>query len=145
MEPSQSTFYGRLKIHPHAKNLVTNMLNENSFTNSWDEEINGQSTFIKAKGTVFYPLGIAFEVIEGPFAGSTYFIHYIPRADNITNVVVAWEFISKSINPTVGDDEKLRSIVLSAFEKVFEEDVAHLKNIYQCILHDTMSNASNHL
>lgn len=117
------------KIHPRAKNLVTNTLNEHSFTNSWDEEINGQSTTIKANGTVFYPLGIAFEVIEGPFAGSTYFTYYIPRADNKTNVVVAGEFISKSIDPTVGDDEKLRSIVLSTFEKVFEEDAAYLKNI----------------
>ena len=59
------------KIHPRAKNLVTNMLNEHSFTNIWDEEINRQSTNIKTKGTVFYPLGIAFEVIEGPFAVST--------------------------------------------------------------------------
>lgn len=117
------------KIHPRAKNLVTSMLNEHSFTNSWDEEINGQSTNIKAKGTVFYPLGIAFEVIEGPFAGSTYFTYYTPRADNKTNVVVAGEFISKSIDPTVGDDEKLRSIVLSTFDKVFEEDAAYLKNI----------------
>lgn len=105
------------------------MLNEHLFTNSWDEEINGQSTSIKAKGTVFYPLGIAFEVIEGPFAGSTNFTYYTPRADNKTIVVVAGEFISKSIDPTVGDDEKLRSILLSTFEKVFEEDAAYLKNI----------------
>ena len=53
----------------------------------------------------------------------------MPRADNKTNVVVAGEFISKSIDPTVGDDEKLRSIVLSTFEKVFEEDAAYLKNV----------------
>jgi hypothetical protein len=29
------------KIHPLAKNLVTDKLNEHSFTNSWDEEIMG--------------------------------------------------------------------------------------------------------
>ncbi len=117
------------KIHPGAKNVVTEMLSENTFVNGWDQEMNGQTIRIKIKGTIFYPLGVAFETIEGPFTGSTYFTYYIPTADNKTNVVVAGEFISKSIDPTVGDDEKLRSIVLSTFEKVFDEDYAYLKNM----------------
>jgi hypothetical protein len=117
------------KIHPSAKNVVTEMVNEQIFTNSWDEEIKGQTVKIKAKGTIFYPLGIAFETIEGPFAGSTYFIYYIPISDNKTNVVVAGDFRSESIDPTVGDDERLRSLVLSTLEKVFNEDCEYLKNI----------------
>ncbi|HEY0579254.1 MAG TPA: hypothetical protein VGC75_00975 [Candidatus Nitrosocosmicus sp.] len=117
------------KIHPGAKNIVTEMINEQIFTNSWDEEINGQTVKIKMKGTIFYPLGVAFETIEGPFAGSTYFIYYIPMDDNKTNVVVAGDFRSQSIDPTVGDDKRLRSIVLSTLEKVFNEDCEYLKNI----------------
>jgi hypothetical protein len=105
------------------------MINEQIFTNSWDEEINGQTVKIKMKGTIFYPLGVAFETIEGPFAGSTYFIYYIPMDDNKTNVVVAGDFRSQSIDPTVGDDERLRSIVLNTLEKVFNEDCEYLKNI----------------
>jgi hypothetical protein len=117
------------KIHPSAKNIVTEMINEQIFTNSWDEEINGQTVKIKMKGTIFYPLGVAFESIEGPFAGSTYFIYYIPMDANKTNVVVAGDFRSQSIDPTVGDDKRLRSIVLSTLEKVFNEDCEYLKNI----------------
>jgi hypothetical protein len=117
------------KIHPGAKNIVTEMINEQIFTNSWDEEINGQTVKIKMKGTIFYPLGVAFETIEGPFAGSTYFIYYIPMDDNKTNVVVAGDFRSQSIDPTVGDDKRLRSIVLSTLEKVFNEDCEYLKKI----------------
>ncbi|MBA3750583.1 MAG: hypothetical protein H0X03_06795 [Nitrosopumilus sp.] len=105
------------------------MLDDNIFINSWNEEINGQTVKIKAKGTMFYPLGVAFEMIEGPIAGSTYFIYYIPREYNKTNVVLTGEFNSLSIDPTVGDDERLRSMVLSTFEKVFDEDCAYLKNI----------------
>jgi hypothetical protein len=116
-------------IHPSAKNVVTTLLNENTFINSWSEEINAQSIQIKMKGTVFYPLGIAFEMIEGPFAGSTYFIYYLPMDDNKTKVVIAGEFRSVSIDSTIDDDERLRSIVLSRFEKVFEEDCAYLKII----------------
>jgi hypothetical protein len=66
-------------IHPSAKNLITNLLNENTFINTWDEEINAQYIQIKMKGTVFYPLCIAFEMIEGPFAGS------IPISKNMLN------------------------------------------------------------
>ncbi|TVP39274.1 hypothetical protein [Candidatus Nitrosocosmicus arcticus] len=117
------------KIHPIAKNVVTEMLNDNTFINSWNEEINGQTVKIKAKGTMFYPLGVAFEMIEGPFAGSTYLIYYISRPDNKTGVVLVGEFRSDSIDPTVGDEERLRSMVLSTFEKVFYEDCEYLKNI----------------
>jgi len=116
-------------IHPSAKNVVTNLLNENTFINSWDEEIDTQSLHIKMKGTVFYPLGIAFEMIEGPFAGSIYFIYYLPLDNNQTKIAIAGEFRSASIDPTIDDDERLRSIVLSRFEKVFEEDCAYLKTI----------------
>jgi hypothetical protein len=116
-------------IHPSAKNVVTELLDDNMFINSWNEEINGQSISIKVKGRMFYPVGVVFEMIEGPFAGSTYLIYYIPRPDNKTGVVLAGEFRSLSIDPTVGDDERLRSMVLSTFEKVFYEDCEYLRNI----------------
>ncbi len=117
------------KIHPSAKNVVTEMLDDNTFINSWNEEFNGQFVKIRTKGTMFYPVGIAFEMIEGPIAGSTYIIYYIPKPDNKTNVVLVGEFRSASIDPTVGDEERLRSTVLSTFEKVFYEDCEYLKNI----------------
>ena len=118
------------KIHPGAKNVHTEMINEQVFINSWEEEINGQPIKIKMKGIIFYPLGLAFEAIEGPFAGSTYFIYYIPQDNNKTNVVVAGDFRSQAVDPVVGDDdERLRSMVLSKFEKVFYEDCDYLKNI----------------
>ena len=112
------------KIHPSAKNVLTEMLNENTFVNSWDEEINGQNVRIETRGTIYYPLGIAFEIIKGPFEGSKYFTYYISRSDDKTNVVVAGNFQSETI-----DDNKLKSTVLSVFEKVFEEDSAYLKYI----------------
>lgn len=120
----------RAKIHPSAKNVKTEMINEQVFINSWEEEaINGQSIRIKMKGTIFYPLGVAFEATEGPFAGSTYFIYYIPLESNKTKVVVAGEFRAQSVDPVVNDEKRLRSIVLSKFEKVFYEDCEFLKNI----------------
>ena len=117
------------QIHPSAKNVTIEMINEQVFINSWNEEVNGQSIRIKMKETIFYPLGVAFEAIEGPFAGSTYFIYYIPKGNDKTNVIVAGDFRSQSVEPVVGDDERLRDIVLSKFEQVFYEDCDYLKNI----------------
>ena len=65
------------KIHPSAKNIETTMLDDKAFINSWCEDIQEETVKIKMKWTIFYPLGIAFEMIEGPFLGSTYFIYYV--------------------------------------------------------------------
>jgi len=116
-------------IHPSAKNVVTELLDNNTFINSWNEEINGQSVSIKVKGRIFYPVGVVFEMIEGPFAGSTYLIYYIPRPDNKTGVVLAGEFRSLSIDPTVVDDERFRSMVRTTCEKGLYEDCEYLRNI----------------
>jgi hypothetical protein len=51
-------------------------------------------------------------------------LHIIPTSDNKTNVVVAGNFQSVTL-----DEDKLKSTVLSVLEKVFEEDSAYLKNM----------------
>jgi hypothetical protein len=52
------------------------MVNEQIFINSWEEEkeVNGHLIKIKMNWTIFYHVGVTFETIEGPFAGSAYFI-----------------------------------------------------------------------
>ena len=37
---------------------------------------------------MFYPLGIAFEMIDGFLVGSNYFIYYQPIEENKTRVIV---------------------------------------------------------
>ena len=44
-------------------------------------------------------------------------------------MVVAGDFRSTNIDPIIDNDERLRSIVLSTFEKVFNEDCEYLKTI----------------
>jgi hypothetical protein len=128
---AQLHFTDSPKIHPHIKDVITDMSTDNNtFNINWNNEIDGQYVKIKINGTIFYPVGVAYEMIEGPFSGSTYFIYYMPRKDNKTNVVLAGEFRSPSIDLTVdGNDERLRSMVLSTLEKAFEEDCKYLKNM----------------
>lgn len=117
------------KIHPGFKNFMTDMEGENVFASTWEEDINGQTVKMKEKGTIFYPLGVAYEFLDGPFTGSKYFVYYVPQKDGKTKVVMAGDFKSAPPDPTVDDEERIRSIVLSAFEKVFGEDCAYLESM----------------
>ncbi|MDF2738420.1 MAG: hypothetical protein K0S93_2281, partial [Nitrososphaeraceae archaeon] len=96
---------------------------------SWEENINGQTRKMKEKGTIFYPLGVAYEFMEGQFKGSKYFIYYIPQDGNKTRVIMAGDFILPPLDSSVNNEEDNRSIVLSAFENVFDEDCTYLKSM----------------
>ena len=42
------------KIHPNTRNNKMEMVNDTTFINSWEEDMNGQTIKIKAKGTIYY-------------------------------------------------------------------------------------------
>ena len=113
------------KIHPNTRNNKTEMVNDTTFINSWKEEdmSNGQTIKIKAKGTIYYPLGMAFDILEGPFSGSKFFNYYKPiDNNNKTSINVVGDFRST----TISNDEQLKLVVNSFLEKVYNEDVAYL-------------------
>jgi hypothetical protein len=117
------------KIHPRFKNIKTDIESENVFICSWEEDINGQTRKMKEKGTIFYPLGVAYEFIDGPFIGSKYFVYYVPQENNKTKVIMAGDFKLRSQPNISNNEEDQRYIVLSAFEKVFNEDCTYLKSM----------------
>lgn len=83
------------RIHPNTRNNKSEILNETTFINSWEQvdDANGQNIRMKIRGTMYYPLGIAFEILEGPFVDSKYFVYYIPIDNNKTGVTVVGDFI----------------------------------------------------
>jgi hypothetical protein len=95
----QAHFADDTKVHPNFKNISIEMEGENIFTCTWEENINGQIRKMKEKGTIFYPLGIAYEFIEGQFMGSKYFVYYIPQEDNKTRIIMVGDLISTSGSP----------------------------------------------
>jgi hypothetical protein len=115
-------------IHPNTRNNNTEILNETTFINSWEQvnDAKGQNIRMKIRGTMYYPLGIAFEILEGPFVDSKYFVYYIPIDNNKTGVTVVGDFKSNLI-----PEDKIKPIVLDFSERVFNEDVAYLKTMIQ--------------
>ena len=75
---------------------------------------------------MYYPLGIAFEILERLFADSKYFIYYITIDNNKTGVTVVGDFKSNMIS-----EDEIKPIVLDFSERVFNEDVAYLKTMIQ--------------
>jgi hypothetical protein len=116
------------RIHPNTRNNKSEILNETTFINSWEQvdDANGQNIRMKIRGTMYYPLGIAFEILEGPFVDSKYFVYYIPIDNNKTGVTVVGDFKSNMI-----PEDKIKPIVLGFSERVFNEDVAYLKMMIQ--------------
>jgi hypothetical protein len=116
------------RIHPNTRNNKSEILNETTFINSWEQvdDANGQNIRMKIRGTMYYPLGIAFEILEGPFVDSKYFVYYIPIDNNKTGVTVVRDFKSNMI-----PEDKIKPIVLGFSERVFNEDVAYLKTMIQ--------------
>ena len=116
------------RIHPNTRNNNTEILNETTFINSWeqDDDANSQNIRMKIRGTMYYPLGIAFEILEGPFVDSKYFVYYIPIDNNKTGVTVVGDFKSNII-----PEDKIKPIVLDFSERVSNEDVAYLKTMIQ--------------
>lgn len=109
-----------IKIHKGVKNPITETLSETSEITTWDDENGGK---IKARLEVFAPIGLAIEILEGPFAGSKFFNYYTPRGDT-TGITVVGEFKSPSMS-----DEELKEAVTAFLEQGFNEDNAYLEKI----------------
>ena len=68
--------------------------------------------------TAFPLFGIAYEVLDGPFSGSKFFVYYRPRGTK-TRVTIVGDFVS----PTIPAN-RLESSVLAFFAREFEQDSA---------------------
>jgi hypothetical protein len=77
----------------------------------------------KVRTTAYPPVGIAFETLEGPMAGSRSFQFYTPKG-NETAVTVVGEFVSKGV-----PDAALKAGVLAFLGTVFDEDQKNLTKV----------------
>jgi hypothetical protein len=74
----------------------------------------------KSRMTAFPPVGVAFETIEGPLAGSRSFQYYTPKGSE-TGVTVVGEFVSKLM-----PEDQLKKSVMAFLDTVYNEDQKNL-------------------
>jgi len=108
--------------HKSTRNQQMKPLAENSFILSQEQNMNGQWVKTANRITVFPPVAVSIEVIEGPLAGSKMINVYTPKG-NKTGIDVYGEFVSKQIPAA-----QLEQAVRGNLEMVFNEDSAALKS-----------------
>jgi hypothetical protein len=103
--------------HRH-RTTTRERLGEQAGQYSWEQEFDGEAVRFTMRWTSFHPLGVAYDVLEGPFAGSRFFLYYTPTGTR-TAVGVIGEFVS----PTLAEDQ-IAAAVDRFFSKEFEQDHA---------------------
>ena len=107
--------------HQGSRNRAMKPLTETSFVVSWEQNMNGTWVKVANRITVFPPLGMVAEAIEGPLAGSKMFTVYTPRGAK-TEVAVHGDMQSAMLPAP-----QIEPVVRAAWESAFNEDSAGLK------------------
>ncbi len=116
-------FFGSGKEHSDAhrhRDVERQRLAENSGRYAWTQDFRGGTARFVMRWTSFAPVGLGYEVLEGPFAGSRFFLYYTPLGER-TGVTVVGEFTS----PTLPASE-VANAVGAFFATEFEQDRAAL-------------------
>ena len=107
--------------HRSSRNRAMKPLTDTSFVVSWEQNMNGNWVKVANRITVFPPLGMVAEALEGPMAGSKMFTVYTPHGAK-TEVSVYGEMQSPVLPPA-----QLESAVRSGWEMAFNEDSAGIR------------------
>ncbi len=107
--------------HKNSRNRAMKPLTDNSFVVSWEQNMNGTWVKVANRITVFPPLGMVGEAIEGPMTGSKMFTVYTPHGDK-TEVSIHADMQVASVPPA-----QLEQMVRGAWEMAFGEDSAGIR------------------
>jgi hypothetical protein len=109
------------KAHKSTRNSSFKLLSDTSFIYSSERNMNGRWVKESLRITIFPPLGVATEMIKGPFAGSKMFYVYSSKGSK-TQIDVFGEFTSKEI-----PHEHLEQTVRESLERDFTEDAPAIR------------------
>jgi hypothetical protein len=109
--------------HPSLRNSRSEMEGEHPILRYETQMPDGSWAKNKVRLTLLPPVGIAFETLEGPMAGSKSFQYYTPKGAK-TGVTVVGEWVSPGAPEAV-----IRGAVLKFLETVFNEDQANIAKL----------------
>jgi len=109
------------RAHTTTRNQKMKPLSDTSFELSMERNMGGHWTKETSRITVFPPLGMAIEVLDGPMAGSKMINIYTPKG-NQTRIDVYGEFQSAMIPAG-----QLEPAVRGNLEAAFNEDAPAIK------------------
>ena len=108
--------------HKNSRNRAMKPETETSFIVSWEQNMNGNWVKVANRITLFPPLGMAAEALDGPLAGSKMFTVYTPHGAK-TEVSIHGDMQSSSVPPA-----QLEGVVRAAWEMAFNEDSTGIRD-----------------
>lgn len=102
--------------HPNRRGSERKVIGPNTIELSAEASIAGSWVHIQNRISLYPPLGYAVEMVEGPLAGSKYFLYYTPRGDR-TGVAIVGDFVSPTL-PIA----KVAEAANSLLDRAFQED-----------------------
>jgi len=108
--------------HPSIKTL-NREVSGNVVVLTSERNILGKTVTVKVKNSLYPPIGMVQEQLEGPLKGSRSFLYYIPKGDK-TGVTVVGDYVISGAN-----EETIRDVVALQAKTVFEEDNANLRRV----------------
>jgi hypothetical protein len=107
--------------HKGSRNRSMKPINETSFVVSWEQNMGGNWVKVANRITLFPPLGMVAEAIEGPLSGSKMMTVYTPHG-HTTEVSIYGDMQSAAVPAA-----QLEAMVRGAWEMAFNEDAAGIR------------------
>ena len=109
--------------HKHSMKLISREVQGNVVTLTSERDVDGKAVRSKLRMTMYPPLGVVQEHLEGPTAGSRVFTFYA-RKGKKTSVTVVGDYKMAGAS-----DEAAKKAVMQMLERSFNEDVATIKSM----------------
>ena len=109
--------------HKHSAKVISREVQGNVITLTTERDVNGKTVRSKLRLTMYPPLGVAQEHLEGPTAGSKAFSYYTQKG-NKTTITVVGDYKMAGAN-----DEDTRNAIMQMLGRSFDEDVANIKSM----------------
>jgi len=111
------------RSHGDRRNVRGEPAGENAMKISWEQNVQGNWVKVANHVTMFPPVAMLVNSLEGPLAGSKFLFYYKANGKR-TGVNAVGEFQSAMIPPA-----QLESMVLASFESAFNDDNAALRRL----------------
>jgi hypothetical protein len=107
--------------HKGTRNRAMKPINETSFVVSWEQDMKGTWVKVANRITVFPPLGMVAEAIEGPMTGTKMFTAYTPHGPKTEVTIIA------DVQGQGMPESQLEPMIRGAWEMAFNEDSAGIR------------------
>lgn len=113
---------GHSEAHAHRR-VRRRIFTPSSGRYSWEQEFDGRNARFTMRWRAFVPVGVVYDVLDGPFTGSRFILYYTPRGRR-TEVGIVGEFRSPTLPP-----KQIPAAVRRFFAREFEQDRRAIESV----------------